>query len=1076
MPCFVVFLLFYGPHHCVIMMKPINPSQWFTKRWTRSQWFSFSKKSLQSPQFKKILKRGIWIFLVCLLIGLWRLRQKVYSDLPDVSMIKDMVFAQATVITDRNGRELYKVFEQNRQYVPYEDISETMINAIIAMEDQRYWDHKGLDPIGIMRAGMRTAMGSTQWASTIPQQLVMNLLLYRGRTFSEKVIRKLKEMVLTVRLDRTLESQIRAENRWLSNAELRRKMKEMTLELYLNYIFLWNNAYGIEAAAQTYFGMSAKELGVLESAIIASIPKWPSIYEPYRNRRRLMWDIRISDGQENLIDVPEWLKLEAYNKIAQAIHDMRISSRAGSTEIVRNLWSISSRVNYQWRNFTVQYITGRKDLALARMYEEGYISESDLKSAVIQWLNYTFRSHVFAINAPHFVHWITDLLEKEYDRELIQQWWLVVRTSLDLDIQEHIEGIFRETQADLATHGANNKAMVYIDSTNWDVLAYVWSNDYFNEAIEGKNDIIRRRRQVWSSIKPLIYALGFQTLPLNIDTPIFDIPFAPWGDEPSNADGEFLGLLPIRQALAFSRNIPAIKMFFALWGEAIAKPWLQQLWLQSLSDAIEYGYPLSLGAGEVTMLELADAYMQLSRQGERVLINPILEIRTSDGTLLYEKEVERTDSVVTPGAASLMWEILSNTANMPTNWVNMFSVRGLRLAAKSWTSDVKTPAGNRPRDGWLATYTPSRVAIFWVGNTDGAAMNRNAFGWTVLGANMRSFYSRLVNNSLIANESMTQIETIETTVSKLTGLPVSDQTPSEFAVTTLAMADPSPTQSDMGATWVEIDTLCNGLSGPFTPAEDLRDMYIIQPYTFMPNQMDLADIIQRRQRSATTDTWRLDELSTDQRQIALATRYNIPNVLINMPQDTCEERIPKEDQRIAVEIVLPEAWGDIARNTSITYNINSPKMIREVTILVNDQVVWRNRYTPARETIIDAATISIPSDVPTGQVVIKVVAADIAWFSNTASQVMNLIPTDTMPPRIQNQRVVTQQDGTYEVRLFIIDDESYVVSWTVKKDDTVIHTITSSVVSFKTDTLGVFQVTAVDYYGNTLEQEITLQP
>ncbi len=128
------------------------------------------------------------------------------------------------------------------------------------------------------------------------------------------------------------------------------------------------------------------------------------------------------------------------------------------------------------------------------------------------------------------------------------------------------------------------------------------------------------------------------------------------------------------------------------------------------------------------MLELADAYTQLSRQGERVITNPILEIRSSDGSILYEKEVVTEESVITPGAASLIREILSNTANMPSNWVNMFSVRGLKLAAKSGTSDVKTPNGARPRDGWLATYTPSRVAIFWVGNTDGSPMNRNAFG------------------------------------------------------------------------------------------------------------------------------------------------------------------------------------------------------------------------------------------------------------------------------------------------------------------------------------------------------------
>jgi penicillin-binding protein 1A len=1058
-------------------MKPINPNSWFKSRssrtWTKS---SFSMPWLPRNWDKKtIIKRGGAFTAFFVLVVWFLLYANIYRGLPDVSTIKDMVFAQATVITDRNGKELYKLFEQNRQYVPYESISETMINAIIAMEDQRYWDHSGLDAIGILRAWIKTLGGSTQGASTIPQQLVMNLLLYRGRTFSEKVTRKLKEMVLTRRLDSTLESQIRKENRWLSNAELRRKMKETTLELYLNYIFLGNNAYWIEAASNTYFGTSANNLGVLESAIIASIPKWPSIYEPYRNRSRLMGQIRISDPQGNVIEVSTGMQAEAYARVVSAIDTMRIGSNANSSDVLRSLQNATSfTLSYGWRNFSVQYVSGRKDLALTRMLEDGYISDLELKKALIDGLDYTFQSSAFAINAPHFVHWITELLEKEYDKELLQWWWLVVKTSLDREIQQQIEKIFRDTQWELSSHGANNKAMIYLDSSNGDVIAYVGSTDYFNETIEGKNDIVRRRRQIGSSIKPFIYALWFQELPINLDTPIFDIPFDVGWDEPSNADGEFLWLLPLRQALAFSRNIPAVKMFLAAGGEAIIKPWLQKAWLTSLSNNIEYGYPLSLGAWEVTMLELADAYVQLSRQGERVIINPILEIRSSNGSLLYEKEVVTEQSVISPGAASLIREILSNTANMPSNWVNMFSVRGLRLAAKSGTSDVKTPNGTRPRDGWLATYTPSRVAIFWVGNTDGAPMNRNAFGWTILWSNMRSFYGWLFSNNFIANESLTPVETIEMQVSKLTGLPASDNTPSEFIVTTRGPTNNQPSIRDMWATPFEFDTMCNGLTSPYTPLEDIRNGYIIQPYSFMPNNMDLAEITNRWTRSTQVDTGWIESIPQSQRGRILATKYNFNNIFVFTPTEPCADRIPKEDQRIAVEIVLPKAAGNIARTSSVTYNINSPKMIREVTILVNDEVVGRNRYNPARTTIVDATTITIPSTVPAWDIVIKVVAADIVWFSNSASQTMKLINQDNNPPRVESQRVITQADGTYEVRLFIVDDESYVTSGTIKKNGTTVHAITNSIVSFKTSTLGEFVIQAVDFYGNTSDQTITL--
>lgn len=149
-------------------------------------------------------------------------------------------------------------------------------------------------------------------------------------------------------------------------------------------------------------------------------------------------------------------------------------------------------------------------------------------------------------------------------------------------------------------------------------------------------------------------------------------------------------------------------------------------------------------------------------------------------------------------------------------------------------------------------------------------------------------------------------------------------------------------------------------------------------------------------------------------------------------------------------------------------------MIREVTIFVNDQVVGKNRYNPAKNTIVDATTITIPNTIAAGDVVIKVVAADIVGFSNIVSQTMNLIDQDTNPPRVESKRVITQDDGSYEVRLFIIDDESYVKSGTIKKNGTVVHTINNSIVSFTTSTLGDFVVQAVDFYGNTSEQTITL--
>lgn len=118
-------------------------------------------------------------------------------------------------------------------------------------------------------------------------------------------------------------------------------------------------------------------------------------------------------------------------------------------------------------------------------------------------------------------------------------------------------------------------------------------------------------------------------------------------------------------------------------GEEIAKPFLKNIGMESLSDNIEYGYPMALGAGEIEMLELATAYSHLSALGQPAKINPILEITSRDGSLIYEKEIEKLDQIIPTGIASLIREILSNPANMPANWVGLFSVRGIKLGIKS---------------------------------------------------------------------------------------------------------------------------------------------------------------------------------------------------------------------------------------------------------------------------------------------------------------------------------------------------------------------------------------------------------
>lgn len=300
---------------------------------------------------------------------------------------------------------------------------------------------------------------------------------------------------------------------------------------------------------------------------------------------------------------------------------------------------------------------------------------------------------------------------------------MTIKTTLDLDAQEIAEKSITDNIATINGYGANNSSLIYLDSLNGDVIAYVGSADYNNEEIAGKVDMVLQSRQPGSTIKPLVYAYGFMKLPLAIDTPIYDIPFKIGNDQPNNNDAAYEGLLPLRKALGYSRNIPAIKMYFAVGGQDEIIPYMNSIGINSFDTKKDYGYPLAIGAGELSMLELANAYMHLSSvNGAPAKINPILEVTGPDGNILYQKseEEEKLQQKIIPGGvAYLLWKILTTEDNLPPSWVANFRVGGLVYANKSGTTDMKDPKSDRklPRDGWLVGYTPSKVAVFWAGNT-----------------------------------------------------------------------------------------------------------------------------------------------------------------------------------------------------------------------------------------------------------------------------------------------------------------------------------------------------------------------
>lgn len=1052
----------------------------------RQRYSSSSYTYGQANKKKKVVFWFLALFVfVIVVFGFWFTRN-ILIDLPDVSKINDMVFNEATIIEDRNWEVLYKLFEENREYVPYSWISLNMINAIVALEDQRYREHNGLDAMGMIRAAFSAVLnpGSRiQWASTIPQQLIRNLLLTKDR----KITRKIKEILLTSKLSGVLENMIRKSNKNLSAAQLRKEMKDKTLELYLNYISFGNNAFGIESASKAYFDKSAKNLTVLESSILASIPKGPSLYNPYKNRDLVVGSFVVKDDYGNPVLFSWDVQKIVTEKFAQILNNADLWNKKSNNAVVKFIaWIWAFSINVSGTNLSVKYTNGRKDLALDRMYEDGYITEQELKDAIVQGINYVFRRNTFLIKAPHFVQWIIEELEKTYGSGTLNKGWFVVTTTLDMKIQQIAEESILSNNAVLQDNGANNSSMIYLDSKNGDVLAYVGSIDYFNTAIGWQNDMVRRPRQTWSSIKPFIYSLALEKLPLTIDTPIYDIPFRIGADQPNNADNRFEGMLPLKKALGNSRNIPAAKTFIALGGEVIAKPFLKLLGLSWISDNIEYWYPLALWAAEVTMLEFANAYTHLTTSTPAV-INPILEIRSRDWSLLYQKTGQNLQKeVIKPGIVSLMWKILSDTANRIPGWENKFTVSGLKYALKTWTSNAKTDRGNRARDWWLAAYTPSKVMLFWAGNADGTPMNVNAFGWTIHAAPVKKIFSWLLKNNYIADETIPEVDLMSVSISKISGKAAGSNTPANLAISTLKYKNSPGLALDEWATSITFDGKCNGLVSPYTAPGDVKNWYLITPNTFMPNGMDLAEITQRWKESVPFMSWGTSSLW----YVATGkVTYNFTTIFVETPVQMCQGSEEKPDTNIKINLTTPISNATIWSPFTIAYTVNSPKNIRRVLVLLNKQQIGLFEYPQWNtKSITDTKQVTITwTGFKNGTYTLDFVAFDFAWFSNKVSiPVTYDIGTPVTPPPplvdtiapeipIASIKISKNADGTYSV-ILPLEDASGILSGKITRNGVQLYEFKNgnTIADFALDVLGPVVVTAQDTLKNTLNQTIDL--
>lgn len=370
----------------------------------------------------------------------------------------------------------------------------------------------------------------------------------------------------------------------------------------------------------------------------------------------------------------------------------------------------------------------RQELVLMRMKELGWITDDQYNSAKAEKLNYYVNRN--GILAPHFVFYIREQLAEKYGNKKLTEGGLKITTSLDLDLQNMAEASVSSEVNKLKKYNVTNGATMITDPKTGQILAMVGSIDYFSNEIDGKYNITTALRQPGSSIKPLNYAVGIETGKITAASVVDDDPTC-FGQEnqraycPTNYGNHYFGIQSIRNSLANSLNIPAVKVLKINGIENFIAS-ASAMGITSFKDPANYGLSLTLGGGEVMMSDMMVAYGSLANNGIRQDLHPILKVIDRHGQILEEYKNEPGDRVLSRETSFIIQQILSDDGarSMVFGRGSMLNIKGHSEVA------VKTGTTNDLRDNWTFGYTPDFVVGTWVGNNDNSKMNGLVSGTT----------------------------------------------------------------------------------------------------------------------------------------------------------------------------------------------------------------------------------------------------------------------------------------------------------------------------------------------------------
>ena len=645
-----------------------------------------------------------------------------YRNLPDLSSLTDYRPKLPMRVYSTEGVLLGEFGDERRQFVPFGEIPKVMKDAVLAIEDARFYEHGGVDYKGVLRAAIENLRDAhSQGASTITMQLARNFYLSTEKTLT----RKLYEVLLAMNIERQMS-------------------KEQILEVYMNQIFLGQRAHGFAAASEIYFGKPLKDITVAEAAMLAGLPKAPSAYNPIANprRARIRQQYIIDRMEENGFitaaqrdeakaqtlslrkpnDVPvhaEYVSeaarqlifsqygAEAYTRGLHVHLTIRAADQVAAYRALRRgLLDYERRQVYRGPEAFIDLPADPKALD-ARLAEAlaDHPDNDELRAAVV--LEVSPKKVVAALQSGETftvtgdgLRPVTSGLSPKADAKVQIRPGAVVRAirspkgDWTLTQQPEVEGAF-----------------VSMDPRTGALIAMVGGFDWGKNKF---NHVTQAWRQPGSSFKPFIYSSalekGFTPSTVVQDAPLFfdagSTGSQPW--EPKNYDGTFDGPMPLRRALAKSKNMVSIRILQSV-GVEYARDWITRFGFDR--ERHDPYLTMALGAGSVTPLQMATGYSVFANGGHRLPPQLVAKVTDDRGKVLFQAQPRETGpstQVIEPRNAFLMTSLLQEVTRSGT---------AARAQATLKRSDIygKTGTTNDSMDAWFAGYHPTLTAVVWIG-------------------------------------------------------------------------------------------------------------------------------------------------------------------------------------------------------------------------------------------------------------------------------------------------------------------------------------------------------------------------